>query len=146
MTTTLSGKNIGILIEEKIAGSVLATTEDYVFVEPAMVLEAATFLKNDPATRCDYLNMVTSADYFDYFEVVYVLSSLTHNHTITLKTRIYDRETPSVPSVTGLWQGADFQEREIYDLMGIRFAGHYNMKRIFLWEGYEGHPLRKDYL
>jgi len=63
-----------------------------------------------------------------------------------VKTRCYDRENPTVSSVVGLWQGADFQEREIYDLLGIKFDGHPNMKRIFLWEGFQGHPLRKDYL
>jgi NADH:ubiquinone oxidoreductase subunit C len=63
-----------------------------------------------------------------------------------LKTRCNDREQPVVPSVISVWQGADFQEREIYDLLGIRFAGHPNMKRIFLWEGFKGHPLRRDYL
>jgi len=51
-----------------------------------------------------------------------------------------------VPSVVSLWRGADFQEREIYDLMGITFEGHPNMKRLFLWDGFQGHPLRKDYI
>lgn len=51
-----------------------------------------------------------------------------------------------VPSVTPIWQGADFQEREIFDLLGVRFEGHYNMRRIFLWEGFEGYPLRRDFL
>jgi NADH-quinone oxidoreductase subunit C len=63
-----------------------------------------------------------------------------------VKVQCYDRENPSLPSVVGLWQGADFQEREIYDLFGIRFEGHPNLKRIFLWEGFEGHPLRKDFI
>ncbi|MEE9399093.1 MAG: NADH-quinone oxidoreductase subunit C, partial [Dehalococcoidales bacterium] len=62
------------------------------------------------------------------------------------KIRCYQRNNPVLPSLVGLWQGADFQEREIYDLMGIKFDGHPNMKRIVLWEGFEGHPLRKDYL
>jgi NADH-quinone oxidoreductase subunit C len=75
-----------------------------------------------------------------------MLSSLEHNHSLVIKTRCYDRKNPVLPSVVSLWQGADFQEREIYDLMGIRFEGHPNMKRIFLWEGFAGHPLRKDYM
>ena len=75
-----------------------------------------------------------------------MLNSLEHNHSLVLKARCHDREDPALPSVVGLWQGADFQEREIYDLMGIRFEGRQNLKRIFLWEGFQGHPLRKDYL
>jgi len=83
--------------------------------------------------------------WFDYFEVVYQFTSFEHNHSLVVKARCYDRENPTLPSVISLWQGADFQEREIYDLMGIRFDGHPNMKRIFLWDGFPGHPLRKDY-
>jgi NADH-quinone oxidoreductase subunit C len=94
----------------------------------------------------DYLNNLTAVDRLDYFEVVYHLSSLTHNHSLVLKTKCFGRDNPSVPSVVGLWRGADFQEREVYDLMGIAFSGHPNLKRILLWEGYPGHPLRRDYL
>ncbi|GAH82618.1 unnamed protein product [marine sediment metagenome] len=63
-----------------------------------------------------------------------------------LKVRCYDRENPTLPSVVGIWRGADFQEREIFDLFGIGFEGHPNLRRIVLWEGFEGHPLRKDFL
>jgi NADH-quinone oxidoreductase subunit C len=85
-------------------------------------------------------------DYYDHFEVVYLLISIQHNHSLMLKTRCYGRDNPSLPSVVSLWNGAIFQEREIYDLMGITFEGHPDMKRIFLWQGFQGHPLRKDYL
>ena len=67
-------------------------------------------------------------------------------HTAIIKARVYGREAPSLPSVYHVWRGADLQEREVWDLMGVRFEGHPNMKRILLWEGFEGHPLRKDYL
>ena len=80
------------------------------------------------------------------FEVVYHLTSLNKQHTAILKTRLDGREELTLPSVYHLWRGADYQEREIWDLMGISFSGHPNMKRIMLWEGFEGHPLRKDYL
>jgi NADH-quinone oxidoreductase subunit C len=65
---------------------------------------------------------------------------------VILKTRVLDHEAPEAPSVTPVWYGAHPQEREIYDLMGIRFSGHPFLKRIFLWEGFPGHPLRKDFL
>ena len=145
MTQALTGKDIGPRIEEKVPGSLLETMDESVLLRPEMLLEAATFLRQDPELDFDYLNYVTAIDYFDYFEVVYMLSSLSKNHSVTLKVRLHDRENPSVPSVVGLWMGADFQEREIYDLMGVRFDGHYNMKRIFLWDGFPGHPLRKDF-
>jgi NADH-quinone oxidoreductase subunit C len=77
---------------------------------------------------------------------VYQITSLTHNHSLVIKTRCYGRENPSVPSITGLYAAANPQEREIYDLMGISFQGHPDLKRMFLWEGFEGHPQRKDYL
>ena len=69
-----------------------------------------------------------------------------HNHLIVLKTRLYGRDFPEASSVVEVWAGAELQEREIWDLLGIRFKGHPNMKRILLWEGFEGHPLRRDFL
>ena len=145
MTVALSGKEIASQIEEKFPGSVEESSEDSLVVKSDSLLSVAAFLKDGDNLKFDYFNYVTAVDYFSYFEVVYQLTSLEHNHTIIIKTRC-DRDNPAVPSVVGLWQGADFQEREIYDLMGITFEGHPNMKRIFLWEGFQGHPLRKDYL
>ena len=146
MTLALSGKEIAGQLEEKFPGSIVESSQDYVVVKNDSLLPIAAFLRDTPELNFDYLNFVTAVDYYDYFEVVYQLSSLEHNHSLVVKTRCYERENPTLPSVVGLWQGADFQEREIYDLMGIRFEGHPNMKRIFLWEGFQGHPLRKDYL
>ena len=146
MTVALSGKEIASQIEEKFPGSIEESSQDSLVVKSDSLLPVATFLKDTDTLKFDYLNYITAVDYFSYFEVVYQLTSLEHNHTVVLKTRCYDRENPVVPSVIGVWQGADFQEREIYDLMGIKFEGHPNMKRIFLWEGFPGHPLRKDYL
>ena len=68
------------------------------------------------------------------------------NQSAILKARCYGRDELAVDSVIDIWRGAELQEREIYDLMGIRFEGHPNMKRILLWEDFPGHPLRKDYL
>ena len=106
----------------------------------------AAYLKDTDSLKFDYLNYITAVDYYSYFEVVYQLTSLEHNHSIVIKTRCYSRDFPAVPSVVELWQGANFQEREIYDLMGIKFEGHPYLRRMFLWEGFEGYPLRKDYL
>ena len=146
MTVALSGKEIASQLEEKSPGSIVESSQGYLLVKSDSLPEVASFLRDTPGLDFDYLNCITAIDYYEYFEVVYQLSSLEHNHSLVVKTRCYDRENPVVPSVVGLWKGADFQEREIYDLMGIRFEGHPNMKRIFLWEGFQGHPLRKDYL
>ncbi len=146
MTVALSGKEIASRIEEKFPGSVEESSEGSLVIKSDSLLAVATFLKDTEALKFNYLNYITAIDYYSYFEVVYQLTSLEHNHTVIIKTRCYGRENPVVPSVIGLWQGADFQEREIYDLMGINFEGHPNMKRIFLWESFPGHPLRKDYL
>jgi len=146
MTVALSGKEIANQIEEKFPDSVVESSEGSLVVKADSLLPVLTFLKDNDTLKFDYLNYITAVDYFSYFEVVYQLTSLEHNHTVIIKTRCYRRENPAVPSVIGLWQAADFQEREIYDLMGIKFEGHPNLKRIFLWEGFPGHPLRKDYL
>ncbi len=145
MTVALSGKEIASQLEEKLPESIIESGQDYLVVKNESLLAVAAFLKDTRDLDFDYLNFITAVDYYDHFEVVYRLSSLEHNHSLVMKTRCAERENPVLPSVIGLWQGADFQEREIYDLMGIRFEGHPNMKRIFLWEGFAGHPLRKDF-
>jgi len=146
MTVALSGKEIAGQLEEKFPGSIVESNQDSFVVKSNSLLAVAAFLKDTPGLDFDYLNYITAIDYYDHFEVVYQLTSLRHNHSLLLKTRCYQRDNPTLPSVVSLWQGADLQEREIYDLMGIGFEGHPNMKRIALWEGFPGHPLRKDYL
>ena len=145
MTVALSGKEIASRVAEKLPDSIVESGADYLLVDSGSLLDTMTFLKNTPELNFEYLNYITSVDCFDYFEVVYQFTSFEHNHSLVVKARCYDRENPALPSVISLWQGADFQEREIYDLMGISFDGHPNMKRIFLWDGFPGYPLRKDY-
>jgi NADH-quinone oxidoreductase subunit C len=101
-------------------------------------------LRDDPELRFDYPGDILGVDYLDYFEVVYQLRSFTHGHDVTVKCRT-DREDATLPSVTSVWPGADFQEREIYDMYGITFTGHPNLSRILLWDEFEGYPLRKDF-
>ncbi|HEY55245.1 MAG TPA: NADH-quinone oxidoreductase subunit C [Dehalococcoidia bacterium] len=146
MTLALSGEKIAKQIEKRFPEGVIESGADSLLVKGELLLEIAAYLKTAPGLDFDYLTAITAVDYYDYFEVVYQLTSLKHNHGLVLKARCYDRDNPVLPSVVGLWRGADFQEREIYDLMGIGFEGHPNMKRIVLWEGFEGHPLRKDFL
>jgi NADH-quinone oxidoreductase subunit C len=146
MTLALSGSDIAKKIEAKFPDSVVEATAESLLVEAGALLGIAGYLKDTPGLDFDYLTLITAVDYLDCFEVVYNLTSIKHNHSLVLKARCYDRDNPTLPSVVGLWRTADFQEREIYDLMGISFDGHPNLKRIVLWEGFEGYPLRKDYL
>ncbi len=146
MTVALSGKEIAEKLEQKFPGSIVESSENSFLVKSEFLLGVAAFLKTTPDLDFDYLTGITAVDYYDYFEVIYQLTSLKQNHSLILKTRCYGRDNPVLPSVVSLWRGADFQEREIYDLMGISFEGHPNMKPIVLWQGFQGHPLRKDYL
>jgi NADH-quinone oxidoreductase subunit C len=146
MTVSLSGNEVAKQITRQFPEAVSETSNEAILVKSESIFDVADYLKSSPELDFDYLNYITAVDYYDYFEVVYQLTSMKHNHSLVLKTRCYDRDNPVVPSVVGLWRGADFQEREIYDLMGITFQGHPNLKRIVLWEGFQGYPLRKDYL
>jgi len=145
MTVALSCKEITSQLSAGFPGAIEEAGKDSALVKSDSLLAVLEHLKNAVGLKFDYLNYITAVDYYSYFEVVYQLTSLEHNRSVIIKTRTYSRDNPAVPSVIGLWQGADFQEREIYDLMGITFEGHPNLKRIFLWEGFPGHPLRKDF-
>ena len=146
MTTALPTGEVVKQITERYPNAVIETNDTTILIKGESLLDVATFLKDTPELEFDYLTHITAIDYYHYFEVVYQLTSIKHNHSLLVKTRCYGRDNLSLPSVVSLWRGADYQEREIYDLMGISFAGHPNMKRIVLWQGFRGHPLRKDYL
>jgi len=146
MTIALSTQEVARQITERLPGAVIEASDTAVLISSNSLPDVAAFLKDTPGLEFDYLNHITAIDYYQYFEVVYQFTSIKHNHSIMLKTRCYGRDNPSLPSVVSLWKSADYQEREVFDLMGIRFEGHPNMKRIVLWQGFQGHPLRKDYL
>jgi len=142
----LAGKDIADRIEAEVPGSVIESDEKSVLIDSRAAAGVMSFLNSSPDLGFDYLTSLTAVDYLEYFEMVYNLVSMTGKQTLTIKSRVYGRENPEIPSVSHIWRGADFQEREVYDLLGIRFMGHQNLKRIALWEGFEGHPLRKDVL
>lgn len=146
MTVSLSAWDVANKIKEQFPDAVSEINDQAILVKSESLFEVAQYLKNSPELDFNYLNYISAVDYFDYFELVYQLTSINHNHSLIVKTRSYSRDNSSFPSVVSLWRGADYQEREIYDLMGITFKGHPNLKRIVLWDGFQGHPLRKDYL
>jgi NADH-quinone oxidoreductase subunit C len=109
--------------------------------------EALTALRDDPDTRFEQLTDVTAVDYLGRtprFEVVYQLHSLAHRHRLRVKVAV-DEADATVPSAAPVWRSALWAEREVFDLMGVRFAGHPDLRRILMYAGFEGHPLRKDY-
>ncbi len=135
-------------LKEKYPEAIVDTPEliDFtVVVKPGTLTEVATFLHDE--CELDYLADVTAVDRPEWFEVVYHLYSIKDQTPgpFVLKVYLKDKEDPKVTSVTPIWRGANYQEREVYDLMGITFEGHPNLKRILLWEGFPGHPLRKDF-
>lgn len=119
--------------------------DPFITISPDQFHEAAVFLKNDPALAMDQLKLITGTDRGDVMECVYHLYSYTHFHALTLKV-ILERENPEVRSICDVYGAADWHERETYDLVGIRFAGHPNLRRILLPEDWVGHPLRADYV
>jgi len=138
------------------APSELVTTDDkergqICMRVPIGELEAVMrFLHDDAECDFDMLVDVTCVDYLNYpdatdrFGVTYSLLSLRHNRRLWVKCFVNDPD-PEVPTMTGIWRGADWPEREVYDLFGVRFAGHPDLRRIMTWEGFGSHPLRKDY-
>jgi NADH-quinone oxidoreductase subunit C/D len=112
------------------------------------IVEIAAFLRNDPGMAFDHITDVCSADYPEdpeRFEVIYHLLSLPHGARLRIKARLTE-ENPTIASVSHVWKGANFMEREVYDLMGITFSGHPDLRRILMPEDYaEGYPLRKDF-
>lgn len=144
-TTTLPGHQVAEHLRAALPEAAVEEAEGWVVVDADHLVEAARFLRDDPELDCRYLVAVTGVDRLDHFEIVYHLASLARNHLLVLKVRA-DHESPEVPSVVPVWLGAHLQEREVYDLFGVRFSGHPALKRLLLWEGFPGHPLRKDFL
>ncbi|MGB8358806.1 MAG: NADH-quinone oxidoreductase subunit C [Bacteroidales bacterium] len=113
-------------------------------VAPELLVSAATALKQNKDTLFDMLVCVTGVDWGEELGVVYHLRSTVFNHMIVLKTKVSDRQNPEIDSLCSLWPAADFHEREVYDLLGIKFRGHPDLRRLFL-DSTWGYPLRKDY-
>lgn len=109
------------------------------------LVDLCRWLRDNPEFDMSSLSFVSAIDWPDRFEVVYHLVSLARAHSVTLKVPIA-KDDARVPSVVALWQGADWHEREAYDLFGITFEGHPNLRRILMSADWKGHPLRKDYV
>ncbi|MDP6358372.1 MAG: NADH-quinone oxidoreductase subunit C [Planctomycetota bacterium] len=114
-------------------------------VETDAVAAVCEHLRDTEGYEFDFLKNLTAVDFEGHMHVIYHLYSTSLRHKIMLKVQV-GREQPVVPSVEPVWRGADWQEREVFDLFGIEFAGHPDPRRIMLPEDWQGHPLRKDYV
>ncbi len=121
-------------------------TDPFCLVRADRIVEVCRFLKEEPGLELDFLEDLTALDWpkRNVIEVVYHLFSFRHRHGLVLKVEA-DRSSPSVPSVEGVWKTANWFEREVYDLFGVAFTGHPDLRRILLPDDWVGHPLRKDY-
>ncbi len=121
--------------------------DDTAVVDRKAMHDVAQFLRDDPAMGFNFLMDLTAVDYpqdEQRFEVVYHFYSLEHNHRVRIKARVAESD-PTIASLTDLWPGANWYEREVWDMFGVKFEGHPNLKRILMYEEFIGHPLRKDY-
>lgn len=143
-----NGKKLAEEISNHISDSVVSSDDHSVYISREKIYEVLKFLKETSGFSFDLLSSITAVDYIDHFEVVYQLKSLITLSKATIKVKLgFGREDqPEIDSAYNLWKGADFQEREVFDLMGIHFVNHPNLKRILLWDGFPGHPLRKDFV
>ena len=147
-----------------IVGSNLTNVDPWVEVAPEGLVDVCQFLKTDKDTQFNLLNCVTVVDYFEpdpkkaaktgwtpHLEVVYHLSSTVKKHSLVLKVTLprwkddVEGRLPEVPTVSGVWRTADWHERETFDLSGVNFTGHPDLRRILCPEDWVGYPLRKDY-
>jgi NADH-quinone oxidoreductase subunit C len=111
------------------------------------LVEALRFLRDDPELQFNLCSSVTGVDWYGReprFDVVYHLYSTVKKHRVRIKARVPE-EDPQVDSSVAVWSGNNWHEREVFDLFGIKFKGHPDLRRMFMWKTFEGHPLRKDY-
>ena len=144
----MTPQEIAALLVEKFGSRILECKPDemnpWSVIEPAAILEVSQFLRADDRTSMDHLELLGGTDYKDRLEVVYILYSMKQRHRYTLKCRL-SREAPALHTVESVWGVANWHEREAYDMFGIVFEGHSDMRRILCPDDWEGYPLRKDY-
>lgn len=136
---------------DSLEGEELAGKQYALIISPQHLFSICRELHDNPTTWFDFLSCISGVDHGpgQGFEVVYHLASIPHNLQLTLKVKLPDlrneNELPSVPSVSTIWKTAEWHEREAFDLVGIYFKNHPDLRRILLPDDWQGHPLRKDY-
>lgn len=144
----MTPQEIAALLSEQFGEMILESKPDdmnpWSAVEPSCLLDVCRFVNSDDRIKMDHLELLGGVDYEDRIEVVYVLYSMKHHHRYTLKCRL-SREEPKVATVESVWAVANWHEREAFDMFGVLFEGHSDMRRILCPDDWEGYPLRKDY-
>jgi len=139
-------KKLGAEVVFDFHGDTTKDKDAWLQVSPFEIETVCELLRSDPKLSFDYLECITGVDYPDdkQIRVVYHLYSYKQKHRIVLKCFL-DREDPALPTVVNVWSAANWQERECFDLLGVLFEGHPDLRRLLLPDDWEGHPLRKDY-
>ncbi len=136
------------IIEKKFGDKILESSEgpfdSFVVVEPSILKELSFFLRDDERMQFDFLRTLTAVDKIDWVESIFVLLSYTHKHTIMVKVEL-DKKKPVVDTVSDVWKAANWYEREMFDLFGINYTNHPDLRRLMMPDDWVGHPLRKDY-
>ena len=145
VTVTLSGEQVAARIRAQLPGAVSSVAPGWIVLDPGQAFDAMRIIRDDEELDGKFLIQLCSVDMITRIDMVYHFASLAQNHMFEVKVEA-DHELPVVPSISPLWQGAVLQEREVYDLMGVCFEGHPNLTRLFLWDSFPGHPLRKDFM
>jgi len=130
-----------------VTGAKFDRDEMTIYVDRGSIRAACTLLRDDPNCSFNFLADVTCVDWYPQeprFEVVYHLLSISNKERVRLKVKL-GGDNPALESVTSVWPAANFFEREVFDLFGVRFEGHPYLRRLLMPENWEGHPLRKDY-
>jgi NADH-quinone oxidoreductase subunit C len=146
-TQTLVGRVLGLLPGATAVPPESVRGDAVVVLDRGLLLEGLKTLRDHPETRFEMLTDLTVVDYLGRvprFEVIYQLYSLTWNHRLRVRVPVPE-DDPAVASAVSVWRAANWAEREAYDLFGIRFAGHPDLRRILMYPEFTAHPLRKDY-
>lgn len=149
---------------ERIVRADLEAVDPWIEIAPDAIAEVARYLRDEPSLRFDFLHCISGVDYVQpdpkkaknfpwevHFELLYHLSSMAHRHRLVLRLTLprwqgdIEGQLPEVRTVSDIWRTANWHEREVYDLSGVRFVGHPDLRRVLCPEDWEGHPLRKDY-
>ena len=139
-------EQLGLVLSELFPTLEINTTGENLRLkaDPALLHDLATTLRNDDRLKFDYLFNLYGVDREDRFSIIYGLESTVLKHIVIVETDLADHDKPVAETVSDLWKTAEFQEREVYDLLGVRFNNHPDLRRLFLEDGW-GFPLRKDY-
>ena len=143
----MTNEELKIFLNKKFPDSEIVEGTQYVelTVKSEALHEIGILLKQIKELSFDYLFCLSGVDYPEYMTVVYHLESIEHRHIMVLKVTTHDRLNPEIDSVSDIWHTAKYHEREVYDLMGVKFINHSDLRRLFLDDGW-GFPLRKDYV